>query len=234
MDFKKIDRVSVSSQVYDQMRQMILEGKWKPGDRIPSENELAEAFGVSRVSIRHALQKLGAIGLVETKLGDGSYVCQLTMGANMNQLIPAIYLSEDSIREVLEFRIMTEVEAAALAATRATKEDINKLRACYEKMLESQDDLRGCVYLDFHFHRLIMSISRNSVAVQVHYILREVLQETMVAITKQVGNRSGKKYHKLIIDAIARHDSEDARQYMKEHLVETLKLYDEDTGRTEE
>lgn len=227
MDFKKIDRVSVSSQVYDQMRRMILEGKWKPGDRLPSENELSEAFGVSRVSVRHALQKLSAIGLVETRLGDGSYVCKLTMGTNMNQLIPAIYLSDDSIREVLEFRIMTEVEAAALAAVRATDDDIRKLRECYNKMLESQDDLDKCVYLDFHFHRLIMSISRNTVVVQVHYILRDVLQETMVAITKQVGNRSGKKYHKLIIDAMEKRDSEAARYYMKEHLVETLSLYDE-------
>lgn len=226
MEIKRIEKTNVSAQVYDQLLRMISEGAWKPGDRIPSEHELADSFGVSRVTIRQALQKLSALGLVETRLGEGSYIRELSMGVYMNQLLPAIYLSEDSIRQVLEFRMMIEVETVAVATRKATNADIIKLRECYAKMLEAKDNLEECVYLDFHFHRLIMSISGNQVVVQVHYLLREVLQGTMATITRGAGNRSGIKYHKLIIEAMESKDEDAARRYMKEHLIETLELYE--------
>ena len=74
MAIQKISRASIGDQVYQQMKDQIVNGEWKAGDRLPSENELAEQFGVSRVTVRGALQKLAALGLIETKLGDGSYV----------------------------------------------------------------------------------------------------------------------------------------------------------------
>lgn len=74
MVIKPINKVNVSEQVFSQLKKAIVEGVWKPGDKIPSENELASSFGVSRMTVRQSLQKLIALGLIETKLGDGSYV----------------------------------------------------------------------------------------------------------------------------------------------------------------
>lgn len=76
MPIQKIVRSSISQQVFDQLRSQLEQGVWKPGDKLPSENELAAQFGVSRVTIRNALQRLCGQGLLETRFGEGSFVCQ--------------------------------------------------------------------------------------------------------------------------------------------------------------
>ena len=73
MAIKKVVKSSVSQQVFDQLREQILSGSWKPGQKLPSENELAAQFGVSRVTVRNALQKLSGLGLLETRFGEGSF-----------------------------------------------------------------------------------------------------------------------------------------------------------------
>ena len=96
MGIKPIKRVNVGEQVLLQLKKMLIDGEWAPGSKIPSENELAELFEVSRITVRQALQKLNALGLIETRLGDGSYVRNLDIGDSMNALIPFIYLGYQS------------------------------------------------------------------------------------------------------------------------------------------
>ena len=112
---KPIKRVSVGEQVFTQLKELLVQGEWKPGEKLPSENELAAQFGVSRITVRQALQKLGALGLVETRLGEGSFVKQLEAADAVTPLIPAIVLSRDTLPQVMEFREMLEIQSAALA-----------------------------------------------------------------------------------------------------------------------
>ena len=102
MALHPVSRVKLSTQIENQLKDQILTGKWKPGERLPSENELAEIFQVSRVSIRQALQALSAQGLIETRIGDGSFISQPSIGTFMQDVIPAVYLADDSLRAVLE------------------------------------------------------------------------------------------------------------------------------------
>lgn len=222
---EKIKRVNVSAEVYDQLRIMIFNGNWKSGDKLPSENDLAEMFGVSRITIRQALQKLGAIGLVETRVGEGSFVRELDSGIIMNDLIPALYLEGISMQDVFEFRIMTEVDTAGIAAKKSTPEQVEELKLCYDQMLESKGDLSKYVDLDFHFHRLIISIAGNALVKRVHYILREILRDNIINFTRKNGSEGGVYYHKRIIEAIEQHDAEAARANMREHLTETMERY---------
>ena len=76
----RIHRKSVSDQVFEQMRELILASEWKIGDKLPAETDLANHFGVSRSSVRQALQKLSAIGMVKTRVGEGSFVRQADIG----------------------------------------------------------------------------------------------------------------------------------------------------------
>ena len=99
------------------------------------------------------------------------------------------------------------------------------MRRCYEKMMDNIDDIEEYVTLDFHFHRLICSIAGNSIVIQAHYLLRNVLQDVILNLTKKIGPSNGVKYHKLIIDAIEQKDEEAASGYMKEHLMKTIELY---------
>jgi len=85
MAIRKIKRQSVSDQVFEQLKEQLLMNEWRRGEKLPSENELATSFDVSRVTVRHALQKLTALGLIETKLGEGSFVRDVAPGISMNQ-----------------------------------------------------------------------------------------------------------------------------------------------------
>lgn len=226
MEIEKIKRVNIGDQVYEKLQKMIFDGNWKSGDKLPSENVLAESFGVSRMTIRQELQKLVAIGLVETRIGEGSYVKELSFATSyVNGMIPALYLSDRSVLDAMEFRIMTEVETAGIAAEIATEEDVDHLKKCYEKMMNNIDNIEEYVKLDFHFHRLICSIAGNSIVIQVHYLLRNVLQDVILNLTKKIGPSNGIEYDALIIRAIEQKDGEAARKYMKEHLMKTIELY---------
>ncbi|MEA5067492.1 MAG: FadR/GntR family transcriptional regulator, partial [Christensenellaceae bacterium] len=216
----------VSTQVYDQMREMILRNVWKPGDRLPSENELAESFGVSRVTIRQALLKMNTFGLIRTRQGEGSFVQEMGVGIKLNELVPSIYLNENAVRDVWEFRMMTEVETVALATKRATAEDIRQLWASYERLKDQRDDLEDYISNDFQFHRMLTTIVGNQLVTQLHYLLRDILKETMRKITLKIGRDNGIEYHRRIIEAIEARDAQMARKLMTDHLAESLKLFE--------
>ena len=226
MAIRKIRKNDVSTQVYDQMREMILRNVWKPGDRLPSENELAESFGVSRVTIRQALLKMNTFGLIRTRQGEGSFVQEMGVGIKLNELVPSIYLSENAVRDVWEFRMMTEVETVALATKRATAEDIRELWESYERLKDQRDDLEDYINNDCRFHRMLTTIVGNQLVTQLHYLLRDILKETMRKITLKIGRDNGIEYHRRIIEAIEARDAEKARKLMNDHLAESLKLFE--------
>ena len=226
MGLTPIKRLNVSEQVYLQLKENLINGTWKPGDKIPSENELAAAFGISRVSVRQAVQKLTTLGLIETRLGEGSFVKEVTPGVYMNEMLPYIYLGKESTKEVLEFRLITEVETAGLVNSKITEQDIEHLERSLSRMEEYRDDLNKYVKEDLHFHMLISRITGNSLVIQLNYIVRDVIHETIKNITKEVGMNNGLTYHRLIIDAFKERDEEKVKSVMREHLEQALIAYD--------
>lgn len=223
MEIERIRRINVSDQVFAQLKERIFDGTWKPGDRLPSELELTEAFGVSRVTIRQAIQRLATIGLIETRLGEGSFVRNPNFDMHINQLLPAMYLGEDSLQEVSAFRVITEVEAVGLATERVTDADITKLWENYARYT-SDCDLDAYVETDIEFHMMITRIAGNSIMVRMEEILNDVLRCTIKDMTRVAGRENGTRYHRLIIQALARRDQEAARQLMKEHLQSAVEL----------
>ena len=124
MEIRRVHRTTISDQICEQMKQMILDRTWKPGQKVPSEGELAEQFGVSRASIREALLKLNAVGLLESRFSGGHYVREAGADICMNAILPIVYVSNNSVMEVLEFRQVVEARIAGLAARRAGTEDV--------------------------------------------------------------------------------------------------------------
>ncbi|HOQ38198.1 MAG TPA: FadR/GntR family transcriptional regulator [Defluviitaleaceae bacterium] len=222
MPIKPIKRQSVSEQVYEQLKHQLLIGEWKPGDKIPSENELAAAFGVSRVTVRQALQKLTTLGLIETKLGEGAFVKEITPGVYMNNMFPVVYLGRDSVVEVMEFRTIIEVGAAALAAERIKDEDIKKLEQYYKKMQANKDNIEKYVEYDLSFHSQLAAATGNSLIIQMYCILQDILRMTIKNITEKNGVELGLKFHNMLIDSMKEHNVEKAREIMFEHVQEAL------------
>jgi GntR family transcriptional repressor for pyruvate dehydrogenase complex len=220
--------VNISEQVFKQLKDMLIHGVWKQGEKLPSENELAEQFNVSRITVRQAIQKLGVLGLIETRLGEGSFVKTIEPSDSMNALIPSLYLREQSnssMYEIQEFREIVEIESTRLAAEKATQEDIEELKVIYQCMEKCKDNLKQFAKEDFNFHFKIGLITKNNLLVKTYTILWEVLQTSMTGIIEKVGNKAGLYYHLELIKAFERNDADKASEVMREHLRKNKEFY---------
>ena len=224
MGIKPIKRIKVGDQVFQQMKGLIIDGEWVPGDKIPSENELADQFDVSRITVRQALQRLSVMGLIETRLGEGSFVKAINAGDSMNALIPTMYLGENSVTEIIEFREIIETECAGLAAKKAVKKDISELRLLWEKMNNCKElsDLKGFAKADLDFHFKIAEITNNPLIIKTNLILRDVLEHAMRETINKMGCENGLYYHKKLIDEIEIHDVKEASKTMREHIEKNI------------
>ncbi len=121
----KIERKKISAQVLDQLKEMIKEGKFPPNESMPSENELAKRFGVSRAPVREALSVLSASGIIESRQGGRSFVKEVNM-ADMLGSLAIEYIPVEQVFELLEMRMVMETQAAAIAALRRDEDDLKK------------------------------------------------------------------------------------------------------------
>lgn len=225
MPIKKVTRQSVSEQVFEQLKEQILSNEWKKGEKIPSENELAALLGVSRVTVRNALQKLISLGLIETRFGEGSFITDALPGISMNSLIPIAYLKENSLQEILEYRRVLEGNVAELATKKASAEDVAKLEEAYLAMEKVKDDLEQFSKADLNFHLLLANITKNSLIIQTFYIFSDVLNRAFSQIVTKRGNSAGIYYHKLLFEAVKGGNSLDAKRIMDEHMEDLYNTF---------
>jgi DNA-binding FadR family transcriptional regulator len=212
-------------QVADQLRELIVQGELRPGDRLPVESALAAQFGVSRATVREALRLLAAQSLVRTEKGalGGSYVT-LPTAASISSLVHANVglLAETrnvTLEELLEARELVEVPAARLAAQRRTAEDLERLRGT----VPSDDAHLGTGEEFTHnaeFHSCILGASRNTLLVVSAQPIFSVLQTNLArsALGRRF-HRSIHAHHHLIIEAVAAGDADAAAAEMHDHLA---------------
>ena len=224
-DITPIKRINMSDKVFQQLRDLILRGKWQHGEKIPSENELSEQFGVSRVTVRNALQRLNSIGMIETRLGEGSFVKSSGMENFMSEAMLTTYLYHLDINEVLDYREMLEPVITGLAVSRATKEDINELKRIFADMQESINDIHGFADLDLSFHFKIAEITRNSLVIATFQTLREIMSATMKDTVKKLDTKIGIPYHNDLIAAFDAKDAKKAESTMREHIGATKNAF---------
>ena len=123
----QIKKISAADQVCDKIKQYVREGRWKIGERIPTERELAGLFGVNRLTVRLALQKLNNLGILETRTGSGTYVVEFNLYDYINEA-SEFFMEPELLESVCEFRKLVEIECARLAIERATPEETKKLK----------------------------------------------------------------------------------------------------------
>jgi GntR family transcriptional repressor for pyruvate dehydrogenase complex len=126
-EIKPIKKTKISDEVLSQLKQNIISGVYAPNERLPSEGALCTMFQVSRISIRTALHKLAAIGLIETRNGEGTFVCSADSSNMLLPLLQNLTISPMGILELLEFREAVDRLSCRLAAERGTPEDVQKL-----------------------------------------------------------------------------------------------------------
>ena len=215
----------ISEEIVNQIKQLISKGELKPGDRIPSERELATMLGVSRPSVREAIMVLEAMGFVESRQGGGTYVKALTEGSIMNPLAKLVEKRDpELLRSLAEVRMGLESWSAYLAAQRATDADIAEMRRLY-RIMEKQAAKGGwSPDVDAEFHYAITAASHNSLQMHVldsiHSLFHATIQVALMEFYQQEGHvQLLLNHHHDIMEAIAAHDPELARRKMVEHLA---------------
>lgn len=218
MPIKKIQKRNISEEVLEEFKRLISSGEWKQGEKLPSENELAGIMGVSRVSIRSALEKLKSLGLVESRQGGGTFVCRIDGSQYINALLPIVMLEEGQQEYILEFRRILECEQAELAANRAEPEDIRALRENVEKMKNSLDDYQEFSEADVEFHMLLAQACKNPLMIQTSQILRDVILGNIRFAQVKRDTKGAARCHELLVKAIEEGDGKQAREIMAEHM----------------
>ena len=209
----KIVRDGVTDQVYSQLKENVVKGVWQPGAKIPSENQLVSLFGVSRASIRMAIQKMITLGLLESRVGDGTYVRAFTPGAYVNELVSLGLKPEDQL-EIMEFRKALETEALKLAVERATEEDLAELEGIHLRAREAfkKLDLETYFREDLEFHTQIFRMSKNSIFTTIIQTLGDVFFPHFYSVAKdffetsEVPSDDADK-HTLIVKALKKRDA---------------------------
>jgi GntR family transcriptional regulator, transcriptional repressor for pyruvate dehydrogenase complex len=219
---KPIKKESVRGQVFWQLRDQILRRTWPPGSKLPSENDLSRTMGVSRVSIREGIQHLVSLGILETRHGEGTFVRELSGQVHFNALIPLLVLDNIDILQVLEYRQIIEKGTSALAAERATDQDMAEMEAVYDQMVRARDDVTEFARADLEFHLVLAKATGNPVIIKVNNVLRSILEVSMDNIVSTLGMEDGLHYHRLIIDAIRARDAQAAESLMQEHVDRTI------------
>lgn len=167
----------LSDIVANDLEKRILEGSLKPGDRLESERELALELGVSRPSLRAAIQKLVDKGLLTTRHGGGTHVTDRLEAHFVDPWQQMLSGHPALQRDLLEFRQMLESQAASLAAERATEADLARLDAAYAELetMYADGDLDSCIGIDAAFHQVIAEAAHNALIGHLSASLMKVL-----------------------------------------------------------
>jgi GntR family transcriptional regulator, transcriptional repressor for pyruvate dehydrogenase complex len=217
-DFEVVRRNKVYEEVAKQIERLILK-KLKPGDKLPSERELAEMLQVSRSSIRDAIRSLELVGLVEPRQGAGTIVREISAESLVSSFSDALKGRQEQVSELLDFRKMLEPSLAARAATRASAEEISEMEEILQRQEEKQRQGDAAIAEDAEFHYNVALASGNRVVLKVLDILMDLLRETRER-SLQVEGRPQKSLagHRRILAAIKRHDAEGAKAAMRRHI----------------
>jgi GntR family transcriptional repressor for pyruvate dehydrogenase complex len=218
----RVQRAGVKNQVFEQLRNQILERKWPPSAKLPSENALAVALGVSRVSIREALHMLASLGLLETRHGGGTYVREYSGELLFSPLLPMLALDTLDILHVLEYRKIMEKGIMSLVVKRAGQAEIEELEYAIVAMSEHRNDARAFAQADLSFHLALAKATGNPVVIKVNAVITDILKVSMYGIVDSLGTRDGLYYHRRILDAINAQDGPLAESLMEEHVERTI------------
>lgn len=228
---KKVTGTTLYEQVIDRIREMIVQGVYRKGDMLPSEKELMQLTGVSRITVREALRTLAEVGIIETRQGKGSFVRM-----NAEDLAPDLATAEQQSEYRQRFlatnqaRLLIEPELAHLAAQKATPEDLARLEAALQPKRGGRTAGEGSFD---EFHWAVAKAAGNPLLLEFLEELLELDRQGRSAFRLTLPEDQKrtstvlKDHHWKIFEAIRDGNAEFAYFYMKEHTLHLLKSYEE-------
>src|SRR5215210_4439439 len=210
---KPLTRATLPQEMVAAIADLIMTRVWKPGDRIPPEKELAARFGVGRSTIREAIKSLVILGVIEARPGDGSYIREGTSDLLSGAFQWGLMLTEQNLGNLVDMRVLIEVECAGRAAAVGDPEVGAALLQLVERMKEARNHPEQFMRLDNQFHETIAAAARNALYLSLSRTLQSLvgvwysqtfqLERTKAATLDE---------HLAIATAIQAHDEQAARE----------------------
>lgn len=223
-----LNKTLVPQSVAREIQTMIQTGQLKAGEKIPSQREFSQKFGISRASLREALLTLETLGLLKTEAGRGTFVAGSGDRNQANHMAPWRYSDSYSAFDVFQTRILLEGEIARLSAGRLTQLQLESMEAATRLMEQSwaNQDLLANVEADLDFHKTIVSACSNAMLKALYQTVRDQLTETQrqpIPITDPERMTHSIAEHRRIIAALRANDAQAARSEMEAHIRNTAR-----------
>ncbi len=209
--------MNLTSQVMEAVKAYITENNLLPGARLPTEKELTVKLGVSRNILREALKSLEAVGLIEIKVGDGMYVCDFDYSSVVTHISFALSRNEQELEHFIRARLVIEVGAMDLVASRATDADVRMLEECNERV-EGAKNVEERAEADLDFHRDLLAIAGNPVLSEFGSFLGRFFMEAQY-LTDQNHGPITVSAHRDLIAALKKRDGALAKNIMTRHIL---------------
>lgn len=229
---------TLASRATSQLQALIVSRHLKPGARLPSERELGESLGVSRTVIREAVRALTAKGLLEVRVGAGTFVRQPSVDV-ISELL-SIFMSHTSAGDIShghvhEMRRVLEIEMAGLAAQRRDESDLAEMRRLVEEVAKPGISAEDYVRADVGFHKALARASKNPLFPIVLTSIEDLLVNVRVAARHDPDAQSlAVTFHARILTEVEKQSVSGARAAMEEHLDQSQELARRVLARTEE
>ena len=218
--FTPVHQARASGEIVSQIERAIFSGALSPGDRLQAERELAEQFGVSRITVRDALRVLEARGLIRVKVGatGGAFVAESNTDRVAESISTMIQLKRMTLSELAEARTVVEAATAALAAQRSDAGSVSRLAqaAARARAVIGENVSHAQASMDFHVE--LAHAAGNEVLHATVAAYRELLLPAIRDLRDERSVRHTQKVHEEIVEAVRRHDAEGARELMVAHL----------------
>jgi GntR family transcriptional regulator, transcriptional repressor for pyruvate dehydrogenase complex len=233
MEISSIRRLSAADEAFKALHDMIMSGQLKDGDKLPSQDKMAVQFGVSRNTIREAINKLTVMGLLTAKQGVGTVVNITSPSGYMASLSDHLLLQPTTVRDFLEARVIIEKATVRLAVMRADHLVIADLEGIITRQREAvrKGNIKVFVEQDVLFHITLAKSSHNQVLLQFLETVTELLGKFIKEVSllpKAIQNALA--FHKEILHFIKVGDAEGAERKVVEHLYDVAKNIEQSTG----
>jgi GntR family transcriptional repressor for pyruvate dehydrogenase complex len=228
-NFENIKRPKVVEEIIEAFKQKLIMGELRPGDKLPSETQLMEQLGVGRTALREALKMLSALGVIDVRQGDGTYMLDEPSCASLNPLVFALLLQAGMNNDLLELRTLLEVGYCQIAAEKATEADIASIENAANKfealVLSPDKEINLLTQADLEFHYSIMNATGNPLVILISRTVEELFFTSIRnTISKIEGRKWGIEGHRNIIAAIK--DNDPLR--IREAVIVSLERWSED------
>lgn len=220
-----IQRTTLTEAAFEQLISQVVNGNWKPGDRIPPERDLCQQLGIARTSLREALKAMELVGMLNSRVGDGTFVCPRSEFLSRPLLWAFTGMDHDELHDIMEARMIIEENLAGLAAERGSVAQIARIAEAVQLMRDSIARDESILEADMAFHLAVSTAAQNEVLRNAVQLLRNLMRQG-IYYKLLIPNIAEAilKGHVAIYAAIARRSPVAARRAMRRHLGETTTL----------